>query len=198
MGAPQLCAKGEHVRRTGRPPDETLLSLSNALQNCVGTQRRKDRSMKKRLLIVMTALFLLALLTIGGGFVSHPLAHAASACMSAPSDANCDNVPPDSSGCGADGTTLVVVAVGTGTVAVRYSPTCKSAWAHTTNGVSVSLQATVTRSPGSPSYTSSAQGTGVKSNMVYIGGHQQVEACGYVGNVSGVGGTSACTGWTTY
>lgn len=156
--------------------------------------------MKKRVLMfVMASLFLLALLTIGGGFISHPVAHAASACMTAPSDANCDNVPPDTSGCGADGTTLLSIAVGTGTVAVRYSPTCKSAWAHTTNGTIVTLQATVTRSPGSPSYQSSfVQATGVKSNMVYIGGHQQVEACGYVGNANGVGGTSRCTGWTTY
>jgi hypothetical protein len=148
--------------------------------------------------LALASLFLLALLTSVSSFFSNHVAYAASACQTSPSDANCNGQDPTATGCGADGTTLTSIAVGTGTVAVRYSPTCKSAWAHTTNGTIVTLQATITRSPGSPSYSSSfVQSTGVKSPLVYIGGHQQVQACGYVGNANGVGGTSRCTTWTT-
>jgi hypothetical protein len=165
--------------------------------------KRKDPSMKTRFFArAIGSLFLLALLTVlaaGTGFFPTSIAHAASACQTSPSDANCDGQDSVATGCGNDGVTLASVAVGTGTVAVRYSPTCKSAWAHTTNGTVVTLQATITRSPGSPSYSSSfVQATGVKSPLVYIGGHQQVQACGYVGNANGVGGTSRCTSWTTY
>ncbi len=149
--------------------------------------------------LALASLFLLALLTAGGSFLPGHVAHAASACQTSPSDANCNGQDPVATGCGTDGTTLLSIPVSTGTVAVRYSPTCKSAWAHTTNGTVVTLQATITRYPGSPSYSSSfVQATGVKSPLVYIGGHQGVQACGYVGNANGIGGTSQCTTWTTY
>jgi hypothetical protein len=138
-------------------------------------------------------LLLALLLTAGVGFFPSHVAHAASACQTSPSDANCNGQDPAFTGCGADGTTLLRITVGTGAVAVRYSPTCQSAWAHTTNGTVVTLQATITRFPGSPSYSSSfVQATGVKSPLVYIGGHQGVQACGYVN------GISQCTNWTTY
>lgn len=149
--------------------------------------------------LALASLLLLALLVSGSNFLQHHAAHAASACQTAPSNANCNGQDPVATGCGNDGTTLLSIALNTGTVAVRYSPTCKSAWAHTTNGTVVTLQATITRSPGTPSYSSSfVQATGVKSPLVYIGGHLLVQACGYVGNANGVGGVSQCTPWTTY
>ena len=149
--------------------------------------------MKTRLFILtIGSLLLLALLTVGVGFVPGHVAHAASACQTAPSDANCDGQSPDTTGCGADGTTLIVTNVGTGTVAVRYSPTCKSAWAHAVNGTVVSSQATITRQDARSYSSPFLQYTAAKSPMVYIGGHQKVQACGYIN------GISQCTNWVTY
>src|SRR6185312_6497606 len=93
--------------------------------------------------LTIGSLLLLALLTAQGSFFPVHVAHAASACMSAPSDMNCNGFDPTFTGCGADGIPLQSVAVGTGLVTLSYSPTCKSAWAHTTNGTVVTLQAIV-------------------------------------------------------
>lgn len=156
--------------------------------------------MKSRFLaLTFGSLLLLSLLMAGASFFPATMAHASSACQISPSDANCNGQDPVTTGCGNDGITLLSISLGTGKVAIRYSPTCKSAWGHTTNGTVVTLQATITRYPGSPSYSSSfVQATGVKSPLVYIGGHQLVQACGYVGNANGIGGVSQCTSWTTY
>jgi len=155
--------------------------------------------MKRRFFALsLGGLLMLTLLLAGVSMLPAHRAYAASACQTTPSDANCDGQDPVATGCGSDGTTLITASIGTGTVAVRYSPTCKSAWAHTTNGTSVVLQATIARASGLSYSSSFVTGTGVKSPLVYIGGHQQVQACGYVGNANGVGGTSGCTSWVTY
>src|SRR5712691_58058 len=105
--------------------------------------------MKTRALtLALGGMLLLALLTVQFGFLPHHVAHAASACQTSPSDANCNGQDPVATGCGSDGTTLRTINVGTGTVAIRFSLTCLSAWAHTTNGTVVTLQATITRFPG--------------------------------------------------
>jgi hypothetical protein len=163
--------------------------------------KRKDLSMKKRISTLLLASTLLAALLfaltglIGGGHAAYAAAARPqlSACQSTPNDANCDGQSPETTGCGADGTTLTSIGVGTGTVAVRFSPTCKSAWAHATNGAIVVIQATITRATDNLSYSSAfLTGTAAKSPMVYIGGHQAVQACAYIN------GTSRCTNLVTY
>lgn len=74
--------------------------------------------------LTIGSLLLLALLTAQGSFFPAHVAHAASACMAAPSDMNCNGFDPTITGCGADGTPLQSIAVGTGLVTLRYSPTC--------------------------------------------------------------------------
>lgn len=156
--------------------------------------------MKKRIsTLLLGSTLLAALLFAFTGFIAGHSAYAAaarptlSACQSAPSDANCDGQSSETTGCGSDGTTLTSIGVGTGTVAVRFSSTCKSAWAHATNGAIVVIQATITRATDGRSYSSAfLTGTAAKSPMVYIGGHQAVQACAYIN------GISRCTNLVTY
>src|ERR1051326_1662081 len=71
------------------------------------TVRRKDPSMKTRALtLTLGSLLLLALVTVQFGFFPQHVAHAASACQTSPSDANCNGQDPVATGCGTDGTTL--------------------------------------------------------------------------------------------
>ncbi len=115
---------------------------------------------------------------------------AISACMQSPSDKNCDGQDPVAIGCGADGTTLTTISLnGYGTLAVRYSPTCKSAWAHIVSSIgTTTLQATITRKDGLSFSGPFIQGTAQKSPLVYAP-LQQVQACGYIN------GFSQCTTW---
>jgi hypothetical protein len=64
-----------------------------------------------------------------------PRAAAVSSCKASPSDATCDGMDPQTTGCAADAYT---VPGGTakgpgGTVELRYSPSCKTNWARVQN-----------------------------------------------------------------
>lgn len=157
--------------------------------------------MQKRLFALPLASLLLLTMLLSF-VVATGSAHAAtksaqapltSACMQNPSPKNCDGQDPDLSGCGASGTTLVSVALGSnGTVALRYSTACHTAWSHAVSSIGVTtIQATITRKSDGKSYqTPFLQATAAKSLMVYVSGLDQANACGYIG------GISRCTGWT--
>ena len=113
-------------------------------------------------------------------------------CLSSPSDFTCDGADVAASGCAADAITLASTPITTaaglqlGYVAVRYSPTCKSAWAHTVSGIgSAALDAKIRRADGVV-YERSGSGTGVRSPLVYVG-YQAVCARG------SINGTTAAT-----
>lgn len=156
--------------------------------------------MQKRLFSL--PLVSLLLLTMLLGFVAASgSAHAAtksaqaamtSSCMQNPNDTNCNGQDPVTSGCGADGVTLTSIALGTnGTVAVRYSSTCHSAWAHAVSSIGVTtIQATIGRKSDGRSYsTPFLQATAAKSPLIYVSPFDQVQACAYIG------GISRCTAW---
>lgn len=112
------------------------------------------------------------------------------ACSSHPSDATCDGVSPDQTNCPADAITLNITNIisGTtvvGTIALRYSPACQSAWAHTTSSIgNANLYAQIRRSDGLL-YSKSGVGTGIRSPMVFVN-FQAVRACGTIN------GAAAC------
>ncbi len=118
-----------------------------------------------------------------------------SVCLQSPSPKNCDGQDPATTGCGADGITLppTVTLGSNGTVALRYSPTCHTAWSHAVSSIGVTtIQASIFRQSDGRTYnTPFLQATAAKSPMVYVSGLDKVNACGYIG------GISRCTGLTS-
>jgi hypothetical protein len=122
-------------------------------------------------------------------------AFGASACVTSPNTTNCDAKDPIATGCSADARDLAV-ASGSGVfVQLRYSPTCKSAWARASTGLVSSIQACMWRrtlTTNSPRcYT--AVSTDAYTDMLYLGKNT------YQGRASGAAPYNAAqtpTAWT--
>ena len=121
-------------------------------------------------------------------------AFGASACVTSPNTTNCDGKDPIATGCSADATNLAV-ASGSGVyIQLRYSPTCRSAWARASTGLVSSIKACVSRRPlttNSPKcYT--AVSTDAYTDMLYLGRNT------YEGRASGASPSNAAqtpTSW---
>lgn len=106
---------------------------------------------------------------------------AASSCQAFPGNSSCTGQDPQRTGCEADAYTLTVAEVtNTLRAAVRYSPTCRSAWARAVNLTTISgsrITAGVVRSDGT-AYSRLAiyPTTAVTSPMVYIGNGASAKA----------------------
>ena len=117
-----------------------------------------------------------------------------SACQLSPSRTNCDYQDPQATGCNNDAYNLAQAdQLGVLRAVVRYSPSCKSAWAR---AVSLGSQpysritAQITRSTGgiTSGITSRAEmypSTAAVSNMVYIGDGSLARAIATLQNSSG-------------
>jgi hypothetical protein len=94
------------------------------------------------------------------------------ACLSAPSEANCSGVFPDS--CNVDAITLQPTAEDARIrVTVRYSPRCRSAWSRVINKTAATrtTQATIIRADGANFQVAPpvASGDAARSAMVFLG-----------------------------
>jgi hypothetical protein len=131
-----------------------------------------------------------------------PIAHvaAASACQTSPSDANCNGRNPQTTGCEADAYTLSTAeAFGTVRAAVRYSPTCRSAWTRVVNLSNLSgsrVIGNVLRSDGTSAASAFTYPTtsGV-SSMVYLPTGATVKAIGTLQNSAGTVISQVQTGY---
>lgn len=90
------------------------------------------------------------LLAFGSVLITAPTAHAASACVTAPSKGNCDGKDPQVEGC-TDGVTIWSRPISNGRInvgliEVRWSNMCKANWTRTTSWVgSTTLFAAIRR-----------------------------------------------------
>jgi hypothetical protein len=99
----------------------------------------------------------------------------------------CNGLSPDSSGCGADGTTVAscnVVSGGfvIGTVALRYSHVCGAVWTHTTSKSASYLRAEVRTPTGFSEDEPPTPVIADKSTMQAVFAGQTAKASGYIGS----------------
>lgn len=125
--------------------------------------------MKKVLSLCLILIAVATALTLGTPVQK---AFGASACMTSPSTANCDGQDPIATGCSADVIDLITpLNAGGVKTQLRYSPTCKSAWARASTPLPTPLWACVERKPlttNSPKcYV--ATSTDVYTDMLYLG-----------------------------
>ncbi|HEY3368713.1 MAG TPA: DUF2690 domain-containing protein [Symbiobacteriaceae bacterium] len=148
---------------------------------------------------------IVAVLSLSLGFAAPHPAAAASGCTSSPSDANCDGQDPGVTGCSNDAQTAATSSVidiyghQIGRIVVRYSPTCRSTWAHIVcNAGWTTCTAQINRNDGLSYYASkqfpyagTAQTT-FNSPMVYARGYL-VQATSFIqvfGGAYGYGNTA--------
>ncbi len=123
-----------------------------------------------------------------------------SSCQLYPSDAYCTGQDPEAMGCTYDAYTLSKAEVpGKIRIVVRYSPSCRSAWA---KGVNLSYQpdtiltAQIMRNDGTSSAQSVVYPTiRVLSPMVFVNSGQTVRAIGFLSDIYGTLITQVQTGF---
>ncbi len=144
-------------------------------------------------LLRLVALVLLML----GAAVAAPFAlpaatvQASSSCQVSPSNANCTYQDPQLTGCNTDALTIYATEdPGRLRVAVRYSPTCQSAWARVVNLSTFpnsSIIAQIGRNDGVTAARSAALPTTAEvSPMVYLGTRFSAQAIGQLYDQYGI------------
>jgi hypothetical protein len=129
----------------------------------------------------------LALLLLPSLGANPPAALAAGLCQSSPSESNCTFKDPILEGCSAD-SYIVDFAVDPGKVivALRYSPSCQSAWTVAADDASQGrrVRATIVSNDG---FGSARDGFGTRtSEMIYVGNPSRtVQAIGRLISSSG-------------
>ncbi|HEY0604822.1 MAG TPA: DUF2690 domain-containing protein [Herpetosiphonaceae bacterium] len=123
-----------------------------------------------------------------------------SACQLSPSRTNCDYQDPQATGCNNDAYNLAQAdSLGVVRAVVRYSPSCKSAWARAvnlSNQPNTRITAQIARNTGGlTARTEIYPTTAAVSNMLYIGDGSLAQATATLQNSYGQILGQSRTGW---